>query len=48
MDKDYEYHKIKAQLSILRDVSTEYPERNIDKIIRKMEIKICNIEKEKN
>ena len=42
---DYEYFKLKSQLSILKDVLTEYQGKTIDNIIRNIQSRIDWYEK---
>lgn len=44
---DYEYHKLRAQLSVLKDVAKEYPTCSIGNIIQQIEARIKNIEETK-
>lgn len=41
---EYEYHKMKAQLAVLRDVAETYAHCNIDNIIMQLEEQIKHIE----
>ncbi len=42
---DYEYHKLKAQLAILKDVLKTYPTSSISNIIAQISERIKEIEK---
>lgn len=42
---DYEYHKLRAQLSVLKDVIEVYPTCSIDNIIAQISARIKELEK---
>lgn len=41
---DYEYHKLKSQLAILRDVVKDYPTTSLPNAIQQIEARIKHIE----
>lgn len=41
---DYEYHKLKAQLAVLKDVEKDYPTSSIANVIKQLESRIKHIE----
>lgn len=43
---DYKYHRLRAQLSVLKDVENEYPTCSISNIIRQIQSRIDNYEKQ--
>ena len=45
---DYEYHKLKAQLAILKDVIVTYPTSSLSNVIRQIESRIKHIESKTN
>jgi hypothetical protein len=45
---DYEYHKLKSQLAILKDVAKDYPTASLPNAIQQIESRIKNIEKYRN
>lgn len=44
MDYVYEYHRLKSQLAILRDVTEDYPRQTIGNIMQQMESRIKCLE----
>lgn len=44
---DYKYHKLNAQLAVLRDVAKDYPTRTIANAIQQIEARIKHIEQRK-
>lgn len=45
---DYEYHKIKSQIAVLKDVALEYPTSSIGNVITQLEGRLKEIEKKLN
>ena len=48
MDYDYEYHKLKSQLAILKDVVTVYPTASLPNAIQQIESRLKNIESKRS
>lgn len=42
---DYEYHKLKSQLAILKDVAEDYPTASLPNAIQQISARIKEIEK---
>lgn len=45
MDYDYEYHKLKSQLAVLKDVVEIYPTASLPNAIQQISERIKEIEK---
>ena len=45
---DYEYHRLKSQLAILRDVEKDYPTASLPNAIRQIDARIKHIESQLN
>ena len=45
---DYEYHKLKSQLAILKAVAEDYPTASLTNAIQQIESRIKNIEGNRN
>jgi len=45
---DYEYHKLKAQLAILKDVIATYPTSSLPNVIQQIESRIKHLEEKRN
>lgn len=43
MDCYYEYHKIKSQIAILKDVVEEYPTASLPNVIQQLEARLATI-----
>jgi len=41
---DYEYHKLRGQLSVLKDIVKEYPTCSVENAIKQIESRIKHIE----
>ena len=42
----YEYHRIKSQLAILQDVVREYPTASLPNVIKQLEARLKEMEKQ--
>lgn len=45
---DYEYHKLKAQIAILKDVIETYPTSSVANVIQQLESRLKHIEEHRN
>jgi len=44
---NYEYHKLKGQLAVLKDVLNEYPTASLSNVVQQIEARIKHIEQQK-